>query len=75
MTLLYSHAGVLTFIGGRITVNKIVCPLCAREINPIEYGNGRLWICCGKVVHNAGRLDEPKEKQAEGDSQTRNGKT
>jgi predicted amidophosphoribosyltransferase len=40
------------------TVNQIFCPQCAKEIKPIEYGNGWLWVCCGKVVHNASRLDE-----------------
>jgi hypothetical protein len=56
-------------------MKKIICPLCAKEIKRVEYGNGWLWICCGKVVHNAARLDEPNERQAMGDLQTRNGKT
>ena len=55
-------------------MNKIICPLCAKEIKPVEYGNGWLWICCGKVVHNTSRLEESKRKREEGDSQTDNGK-
>jgi hypothetical protein len=51
-------------------VNQIICPRCNKEIKPIEYGNGWLWVCCGKVVHNSSRLDESGRMGAESDKQT-----
>jgi predicted amidophosphoribosyltransferase len=50
-------------------VNQIFCPHCDKEIKPIEYGNGWLWVCCGKVVHNSSCLDESRG-HAESDMQT-----
>jgi len=46
-------------------VNQIFCPQCGKEIKPVEYGNGWLWVCCGKVVRNASRLDESTKPDAE----------
>lgn len=48
-------------------MNQIFCPHCDKEIKPIEYGNGWLWVCCGKVVHNASRPDEPIRNHEEKD--------
>ncbi len=53
-------------------MNQIFCPQCEKEIKPIEYGNGWLWVCCGKVVHNSSRLDELKKGKAASDSQQDN---
>jgi len=50
-------------------LNQIICPHCSKEIKPIEYGNGLLWVCCGKVVHNSSRLDESRRGLAESDVQ------
>lgn len=50
-------------------MNQIFCPHCEKEIKPIEYGNGWLWVCCGKVVHNSSRLDELKKLYAESDTE------
>jgi len=55
-------------------MTEIFCPLCAKEIKPIEYGNGWLWVCCGKVVHNSSRRNDTKTGQAEGDSETNDSK-
>jgi hypothetical protein len=48
-------------------LNQILCPHCSKEIQPIEYGKGWLWVCCGKVIHNSSRLDEPKRIHEEKD--------
>jgi hypothetical protein len=55
-------------------LNQILCPHCSKEIKPIEYGNGWLWVCCGKVIHNSSRLDASKKMGEEENVQTRNKK-
>jgi len=56
-------------------VDEIFCPVCAREIRPVEFGGGRVWVCCGKVAHSASHKDKSKKRGAEGDQKAEGVKT
>jgi hypothetical protein len=54
--------------GGRATVNKVVCPVCSSEIRPVSFGDGIVWVCCGKVVNSVSRRDQVRKQETQDDS-------
>lgn len=46
-------------------MNRVVCPVCSNEIKPVAFGDGLVWVCCGKVAHSVSRVEESKRKQAD----------
>jgi len=43
-------------------VGEIVCAVCGNEIRPVDFGGGRVWVCCGKVAHSELRPDPGARK-------------
>jgi hypothetical protein len=52
-------------------VKKVVCQVCSQEIRPVSFGDGLVWVCCGKVAHSVAREEKPKEQPAKVDSKTK----
>lgn len=49
-------------------MKKVVCPVCSQEIKPVSFGDGIVWVCCGKVVNSVSRQNEVRKLEALGDS-------
>lgn len=60
--------------GGRAIVIKVVCPVCSKEIRPVSFGDGLVWVCCGKVAHSVSRAEKFKDKTAEDDAKAERSK-
>ncbi len=52
-------------------MSKVICPVCSKEINPVSFGEGLVWVCCGKVAHSVSRAEKSKEKPAKDDSKVK----
>ncbi len=33
--------------------DKIFCPLCKKEVSLIDFGEGWVGVCCGKLVYSS----------------------
>lgn len=53
---------------------KVVCPVCSKEIRPVSFGDGLVWVCCGKVAHSVSRAEKFKDKTAEDDAKAERSK-
>jgi len=56
-------------------MKKVVCPSCSQDVQPVSYGGGWVWVCCGKVLHSAARSDVSRHEEAGGGSGTTDAKT
>ena len=48
-------------------MDRVVCPVCSNEIKPVAFGDGMVWVCCGKVAHSLSRAEESKGKPVRSD--------
>lgn len=46
-------------------MEEVICPVCGNEIRSVDYGGGRVWVCCGKVAHSEPRTDTAGRKREE----------
>jgi len=60
----------MNFSGGCAAVEEIMCPVCGNEIRPVDFGGGRVWVCCGKVAHS-----EPRRVTAAGKQEANRSRT